>query len=77
MLKILCFSGGHQFFQISPGIKSLYDWGRKHIHLLAGEAKFGTGEAISGNLLAGEATGTHFTGVLRQGVKFGRFVYGP
>ena len=25
MLKIFYFSGSHQFFQISPGIKSLYD----------------------------------------------------
>ena len=29
MLKIIYFSGGHQFFQTSPGIKSLYDRGRK------------------------------------------------
>ena len=38
MVKILYFRGGHQFFQISLGIKSLYDGGRKIIHLLAGEA---------------------------------------
>ena len=30
MLKIL--SGGYQFFQISPRIKFLYNWGRKHIY---------------------------------------------
>ena len=38
MLKILCFSGDHQFFQILSGIKSRYDWGRKFICSLAGEA---------------------------------------
>ena len=38
MLKVLYFDEGHQIFQISPGIiKSLYDQGRKLIHLLAGE----------------------------------------
>ena len=47
MLKTFCFNGGHQIFQISPGIKSLYDWGIKIIHLLTEEAYFGTGEAIS------------------------------
>ena len=29
----LYFSGGDQFFQISPGITSLYDWGRKHVFI--------------------------------------------
>ena len=50
MLKILYFSGGYQFFQISPGIKFIYDRGRKGIHFLTGEAYCGTGEAISENL---------------------------
>ena len=68
MLKILCSSGSHQSFQIPPGIKSIYDLGKKHIHLLAGEAKLRNGEVISANLLAGEATGVHLTGVLGQGV---------
>ena len=38
MLKIICFSGDHQFFQISPGIRSLYERGKEPINLLAGEA---------------------------------------
>ena len=61
MLKILCFSGNHQSFQIPPEIKSVYDLGKKHIHLLAGEV-------ISANLLTGEATEVHLTGVLGQAV---------
>ena len=62
VLKILYFSRGHQFFQISRGIKSLYDRGRKLIHLLAGEK-------IWANLLTREATGVHLTRALGQGVK--------
>ena len=38
MLKIICFSGDHQFFQISPGIRSLYERGKEPINLLTGEA---------------------------------------
>ena len=38
LLKILYFSGGYHLFQTSSGMKSLYDWGRKLIHLLTGEA---------------------------------------
>ena len=68
MPKILHFIGGQQFFQVLPGIKSLHDRCRKHIHLLPGEAKHGTGEAISVSLLVGEATGVHLTGALGQGV---------
>ena len=49
-------------------IKSLHDRGRKVIPLLAGEAKFGTGVAMSRNLSTGEATGVHLTEALRQGV---------
>ena len=37
MLKILCFSGGHQIFQKSLGIKFLDDQDRILFHLLAGE----------------------------------------
>ena len=37
-LKILYFSGGHQVFLISLGLKSLYDGGKKLIHLLDREA---------------------------------------
>ena len=37
-LKILYFSGSHQFFRISPEIKSLYDQARKLVHVLAREA---------------------------------------
>ena len=37
MLKILYFSRCHQILQISRGIKSLYDRGKKVIHLLVGE----------------------------------------
>ena len=68
MLKILRFIGGQQFFQVPPGIKPLHDQGRKHIHLLPGEAKHGTGEAISATLLVGGATGVHLTGALGKGV---------
>ena len=68
MLKILFFSGGNQILQILPGLKSLYDQNRKSIHLLVGEAQFGTGEAVSANLSTGKATGAHVTGSLRQGV---------
>ena len=53
MLKILYFSGGYQFFQILPGIKSLYDRSdrdRKLIHILARETYFATGVVISGHL---------------------------
>ena len=60
--------GGQQFFQVPPGTKSLHDQGRKHIHLLPGEANHGTGEAISATLLFGEAAGVHLTGALGQGV---------
>ena len=38
MLKKLYFSGDHQFFQKSPGIKFIYDLGRKRFHLLVGKA---------------------------------------
>ena len=48
MLKTLYFSGAYQFFQISPGIKFIYDRGRKYF--LAEEAYFGTGVVISENL---------------------------
>ena len=68
MLKIICFSGDHQFFQISPGIRSLYERGKEPINLLAGEALFGTGVAILENLLAGEATRAHLTLTLGQDV---------
>ena len=43
MLKIFYFSGDNQIFQKSPGIKFLYDQGKKHFYLLAGEAYSGTG----------------------------------
>ena len=72
MLKILYFSGCHQIFQISPGIKSRYGRGRKLSHLLAGGggggAEFGTGEAISANLSTGEAIWAYLTVVFGQGV---------
>ena len=64
MLKKLYFGVGYQIFQISPGVKSLYHRGRKLVHLLAAEKKFGTGEIISANLSAGEASGAHLTGAL-------------
>ena len=67
-LKILYFSGGHQVFQISPGLKSLYDRGKKLINLLAGKAQLGIGVAISENISTGEATGAHLTWALGQGV---------
>ena len=63
MLEILYFSEHHQFFQNSPGIKSLYDRGRKRFYLLAGGhavgpgARWGGGGVISAKLSTGEATG--------------------
>ena len=68
MLKIFYFSRSHQFFQTSPRIKSLYVWGRKLIHLLAGEA-------TSGNLLTGEATGVHLTRALGQGLNMDQLLH--
>ena len=53
-----------QTFPNITGIKSLYDRGRKVIHLLAGEVWFWTGETISANLSTGEATVVHLTGTL-------------
>ena len=41
---------------------------KKRTPLLVWEAFFGTGEAISANLLTGEATEAHLTGALGQGV---------
>ena len=67
MLKILYFSGGYQFFQISPEIKSLHDRGRKPIHLLEREAKFATGDVISTNVSTEKATRAHLIGALGQG----------
>ena len=66
MPKMLYFSEGQDFFQISPEIKYLYVRGRKRIQLLNRETKFGIGEAISANSLTGEATGVHFTGAFGQ-----------
>ena len=46
MLKILYFSGGYQFFKISPGIKFIFYWDRKRItywlgrHILGPARKF-------------------------------------
>ena len=63
MLEILYFSEHHQFFQNSPGIKSLYDRGRKRFYLLAGGHNLGPGArgggvgVISAKLSTGEATG--------------------
>ena len=44
MLKILYFSGGQQFFKISPGIKALYNRDRKLFHLLARETVWDRGD---------------------------------
>ena len=33
MLKQLYLVGGTKFFQMSSGIKSLYEWGRKHLFI--------------------------------------------
>ena len=62
---MLYFSGSHQILQVSPGTKSLYDLAEN----LAREAKFGAREANSANLLTGEATETHLTRALVQGVQ--------
>ena len=68
MLKIIYLSGGQQFFRISPGIKALYDRDRRLVHLLAGKAKFGIGEAISADLSTEQVTGAHLTEAFGQGV---------
>ena len=52
---MLYFSGEHQFFQRSIGIKFLYDQGRKLFHFLAGETYFGTGDALFAKLSTGES----------------------
>ena len=69
MLKILYFSEDYELFQKSQGIKFLYDQGRELFHLLAAEAQFETGEAVSAKLLTGEATGVQLNGALRQSVR--------
>ena len=66
-MKILYFSGGYQFFQISPEIKSLYYRAKKIYSFVSGEALFGTAEVILANVSIGEATRAHFTGALGQG----------
>lgn len=55
-------------FQWGPPVfpKILYDRGRKN--LLTAKAEFGTGEALSAKLLTREATVSHLTGALGQGV---------
>ena len=58
MLKKLCFSEDNQFFQISPGIKSLYGWGRKRLFIGRGGMIWDQG-GISANLLTGEPNGVH------------------
>ena len=65
MLNILYFSGGNQFFRISPRIKSLYDRGRKCLYLLAEDTKFG--EGILAKVYTGEVTGAPLTGALGHG----------
>ena len=50
MLKKLFFDGGHQFFKISPGIKSLYDWGRKHLFISRGGIIWDRGGNFSKNI---------------------------
>ena len=64
MLKMLYFSGDHQFCQKSPGIKFLYDRSRKLSHLLVGEV-------FPVKLSTGEATGASVTETLGQGVYTG------
>ena len=68
MLKILDFGRNHQLFQNLQGIEFLYDWGRKPFYLLAGEAKYRTGEALSAKFPTGEATEKYFTGAPGQAV---------
>ena len=67
-MKILYFGGGHQFFQISQGIKCLYGRGRKLIKFIdRGSITWDWG-GNSNNLSTGEATRVHLTGRLGQGV---------
>lgn len=68
MRKILHFGRDHQLFQNLQGIEFLYDRGRKPFYLLAGEAKYRTGEALSAKLPTGEATGKYFTRAPGQAV---------
>ena len=75
MLKILYFSGDHQFFQKLRRVKFLYDRGTELYHLLAGQALFETGEALSAKLSTEKATGAHLTGALAQGVLSASKIY--
>ena len=68
MLKVLYFSGGYQVFQMSLGIKSLYDRGKKLIHLLPREGYLGTEEEISENLSTRQTIKAHLIRALGQGV---------
>ena len=68
MRKILDFGRDHQLFQHLQGIEFLYDRGRKPFYLLAWEAKYRTGEALSAKLPNGEATGKYFTGAPGEAV---------
>ena len=73
MLKILYFSGRHQFFQMSPGIKSLYDRGKNFITYCPGRQIWDRGDNFSkfvdrGNHLGASHRGT-WTGVYSKFTK--------
>ena len=68
MRKILDFGSDYQLFRNLQGIEFLYDRGRKPFNLLAVEAKYRTGEALSAKLPTGEATGKYFTRAPGQAV---------
>ena len=67
MLKKLCFSEDNQFFQISPGIKSLYDWGRKSLFIGRGGMIWDQGGNFSKFIDRGSQRGASPQGH-RQGV---------
>ena len=71
MLKKLYFSGGDQFFQISPEINSLYEWGGKHLFIGWEDIIWDWGDNFSKFIDRGSHRGTShrgtWTGCTRQG----------
>ena len=67
MMKMLYFSGGYQFFQITPGIKSHYEWVQKSFIYWPGRHNLGP----SGNFRKFIwDTGAYLSGALGQRVSY-------
>ena len=65
MLKILCLSGDHQFFQKPLGINFLYNRGLTFLFIGRGGIIW-TRELLSAKLSTVEVTGAHFPGALSR-----------